>query len=74
MIDEELKKLAGSITRKHTAGSKHAHNEDIDEDKEGEDGDGSMFEDLDEPAPTPMKRGGKAKGPAKSGPTHWLPE
>ena len=74
VIDEELKKLAGSITRKHTAGSKHAHNEDIDEDEEGKDGDSSMFEDLDEPAPTPTKRGGKAKGPAKSGPTCWLPE
>ena len=32
-----------------------------------------MFEDLDEPAPTPMKRSGKAKSLAKSGPACWPP-
>ena len=46
------------ITREHAAGSKRAHDEDIDKDDKGEDGDGSMFKDLDEPAPTPMKRSG----------------
>ena len=55
------------------AGSKCVHNEDIDEDEEGDDGDGSIFEDLDEPLPAPVKRSGKAKSPAKSGPVNWPP-
>ena len=71
VVDEELKKLARSITRKHAAGGKHAHDEDINEDDEAEDGNGSMFEDLDEPLPTPTKRSGKAKSPAKWGPACW---
>ena len=55
------------------AGSKRVHDEDIDEDEEGDNGDGSMFEDLDEPLPAPAKRSGKAKSPAKSGPVNWPP-
>ena len=73
-VDDDLKRLAGSIARKHTPGSKCAHDEDIDGDDEAEDGDGSMFEDLDEPVPVPAKKGGKAKSPAKSGPALWPPE
>ena len=49
------------------------HNEDVNEDEEGDNGDGSMFEDLDEPQPTSTKRPSKAKSPAKSGPVNWLP-
>ena len=33
-----------------------------------------MFADLDEPAPVPVKRGGKAKSPTKSGPACWPTE
>ena len=55
------------------ARSKRAHDEDVDEDEEGDDGKGSMFEDLDEPQPTSTKRLGKAKSPAKSGPMNWPP-
>ena len=29
--------------------------------------------DLDKPLPAPVKRSGKAKSPAKSGPVNWLP-
>ena len=50
-----------------------SHDKDIDEDEEAEDGDGSMFEDLDEPLPAPVKRSSKAKNPAKSGPMNWPP-
>ena len=53
------------------AGSKCVHDEDIDEDEEAEDGDSSMFEDLDKPLPAPVKRSSKAKSPAKSGPINW---
>ena len=70
-LDEDLRKMAGDISHKQVAGSKCVHDEDIDEDKEAEDGDGSMFEDLDEPLPAPAKRSGKAKSPAKSGPVNW---
>ena len=55
------------------AGSKCIHDEDINEDEEAEDGDSSMFEDLDKPLPAPTKRSGKAKSPAKSGTVNWLP-
>ena len=73
-VDANLKRLAGSVTRKHTPGSKRTHKEDIDDDDEAEDSDGSMFEDLDNPMPAPPKRSGKAKSPAKSGLVCWLPE
>ena len=69
MLDEDLKKMAGDVSHKQMAGSKCIH----DEDEEAEDGDGSMFEDLDEPLPAPVKRSGKAKSPAKSGPVNCLP-
>ena len=72
-LDEDLRKMAGDVSHKQMAGSKCVHDEDIDKDKEGDDGDGSMFEDLDEPLPAPAKRFGKAKSPAKSGPVNWLP-
>ena len=54
-------------------GSKCIHNEEVDEDKEAEDGNSSMLEDLDEPLPAPVKRSGKAKSPPKSGPVNWPP-
>ena len=72
-LDEDLRKMARDVSHKQMAGTKCVHNEDIDEDEEGDDGDGSMFEDLDEPLPAPIKRPGKAKSPAKSGPVNWLP-
>ena len=72
-LDEDLRKMARYVSLKQMAGSKRIHNEDIDEDKEGDDSDGSMFEDLDEPLPAPAKRSGKAKSPAKSGPVNWPP-
>ena len=52
-------------------GSKRVHNEDVDEDKEAEDTDGSMFKDLDKPLTAATKRSSKAKSPAKSGPINW---
>ena len=72
-LDEDLRKMAGDISHKQMARSKHVHNEDIDEEEEAEDSDGSMFEDLDEPLPVPTKRSGKAKSPTKSGPVNWPP-
>ena len=72
-LDEDLRKMAGDVSRKQMAGSKRIHDEDIDEDEEGDDSDGSMFEDLDEPLPAPVKRSGKAKSPTKSGPINWPP-
>ena len=68
-LDEDLRKMAGDVSRKQMARTKHTHNED----EEGDDGDGSMFKDLDEPQPTSTKRSSKAKSPAKSGPVNWLP-
>ena len=63
-LDEDLRKMAGDVSHKQIAGSKCTHDEDIDEDEEADDGDGSMFEDLDEPQPTSAERSGKAKSPA----------
>ena len=52
----------------------HAHDEDIDEDEEGDDGDGSMFRGSGRtPNLLSAKRSGKAKSPAKSGPMNWPP-
>ena len=73
MLNKDLRKMAGDVSRKQMAGSKCIHNEDVDEDKEAEDGNSSMFEDLDEPLPAAVKRSGKAKSPAKSGPVNWPP-
>ena len=73
VLNEDLRKMAGDVSHKQMAGSKCIHDEDIDEDKEAEDSDCSMFEDLDEPLPAPVKRSGKAKSPTKSGPVNWLP-
>ena len=72
-LNEDLRKMAGDVSRKQMAGSKCIHDEDVDEDEEAEDGNGSMFEDLDKPLPAPMKRSSKTKSPAKSGPINWLP-
>ena len=72
-LDEDLRKMAGDVSHKQMAGSKCIDYEDINEDEEAEDGDGSMFEDLDEPLPAPKKRSSKAKSPAKSGPMNWPP-
>ena len=72
-LDEDLRKMARDVSHKQMAGSKRIHDEDIDEDEEADDGDGSMLEDLDEPLPAPVKKSGKAKSPAKSGPMNWPP-
>ena len=63
--------MAGDVSSKQMAGSRCVHNEDISEDEEAKDSDGSMFEDLDEPLPAPAKRSSKAKSRAKSGPVCW---
>ena len=73
-IDADLKRIASSVIQKHTPGTKHAHNEDIDNNDDTEDADSSILEDLDDPANAPPKRGSKARSLAKSGPMHWLPE
>ena len=65
--------MARDVSHKQMAGSKHVHDEDINEDEEGDDGDSSMFKDLDESLPAPVKRSGKAKSPTKSGPVTWPP-
>ena len=72
-LDKDLRKMAGDVSHKQMAGTKRVHDEDINKDEEGDDGDGSMFKDLDEPLPAPVKRPGKAKSPAKSGPVNWPP-
>ena len=72
-LNEDLRKMAGDVSHKQMSGTKCLHDEDIDNDEEGDDSDGSMFEDLDKPLPAPVKRPGKAKSPAKSGPVNWLP-
>ena len=51
-LNEDLRKMARIVSHKQMARSKRVHNED----KEGDDGDGSMFEDLDEPY-LPLPRG-----------------
>ena len=71
VIDDDLRKMAGDISRKHIAGSKHGHDEDLDEEEEGEDSDGSIFEDLDEVTPPVARKTRTAKSPAKSGPMCW---
>ena len=72
-LDKDLRKMAGDVSHKQMARGKCTHDEDINKDEEGDNSDGSMFEDLDEPQPTLTKRSGKAKSPAKSGPMNWLP-
>ena len=72
-LDKDLRKMTWDVSHKQMAGSKRIHDEDVDKDEEAEDGNGSMFEDLDEPLPAPVKRSGKAKSPTKSGPVNWLP-
>ena len=58
MLDKDLRKMAGDVSHKQMIGSKRVHDEYVDEDEEAEDGDGSMFEDLDKPLPAPVKRSG----------------
>ena len=72
-VDEDLRKLAGDVSHKQIGGTKRIHDEEINDDEEGDNGDGSMFEDLDKLPPPPVKRSGKAKNPAKSGPMNWPP-
>ena len=60
-LNEDLRKMARDVSCKQMAGSKRTHDDDVDKDKEGDDCDGSMFEDLDEPQPTPTKRSSKAQ-------------
>ena len=71
VIDDDLRKMVGDISQKHTARSKHGHNKDLNEEEEWRDGDSSMFEDLDKVAPPAARKTGKAKSPAKSGPVYW---
>ena len=72
-LNEDLRKMAGEVSRKQMAGTKRVHDEDINKDEEGDNSDSSMFEDLDEPLPATVKRSGKAKSPAKSGAVNWPP-
>ena len=72
-LDEDLRKIAGDVSRKQMAGSKRAYDEDVNKYEDADYGDGSMFEALDEPEPTSGKRSGKARSPAKSGTQNWLP-
>ena len=58
-LDKDLRKMTRDVSHKQMAGSKCVHDEDINEDEEGDDGDSSMFKDLDEPLPAP------ARGPAR---------
>ena len=60
MLDDDLRKMARDISQKHTTGNKHAHDKDLDEEEEGEDGDSSIFEDLDEVAPPAAKENRKS--------------
>ena len=55
-LDEDLRKLAGYASHKQIAGTKCIHDEEIDDDEEGDDGDSSMFEDLDKLPPVPVKK------------------
>ena len=55
-LDEDLRKLAGDASHKQIAGTKCVHDEEIDNDEEGDDGDSSMFEDLDKLPPVPVKK------------------
>ena len=73
MLDEDLRKIAGDVSCKQMTRSKCVHDEEVNEDEDAEDGDDSMFEDLDEPLPAPVKRASKARSPAKSGPVNWPP-
>ena len=59
--------MAGDVSHKQMT-SKCIHDKDVNEDEEAEDGDGSMFEDLNEPLPASVKKFSKAKSPAKSVP------
>ena len=61
MVDEDLRKMARDISQKHTAGSNCVHDEDFDKEEEGDDGDGYVFEDLDEIAPVPGRKSGKVR-------------
>ena len=74
-VDADLKRIAGSVARKHTPGTKHTHDEDIDNDDDNtEDGNSSILEDLDDSMPVPTKRGGKARSPTKLDPACWPPK
>ena len=55
-LDEDLRKLAGDVSHKQIGGTKCVHDEEIDDDEEGDDGDSSMFEDLDKLPPAPVKK------------------
>ena len=55
-LDEDLRKLAGDASHKQIAGTKCVHDEEINDDEEGDDGDSSMFEDLDKLPPVPVKK------------------
>ena len=66
-LDDELRRMAGDVTQKHGTqlGGKHAHDDNSDKEDEGDDGDGSTFEDLDKAVSAPVKKAGKAKSPVK---------
>ena len=71
-MDEDLRRIAGDITRKHGVGIKCSHDDNIASD-EGKDGDGSMCEDLDKVIPAAQKRAGKGRNPMKADPIQWPP-
>ena len=72
-LDEDLRKMVGMSPVNRWLELNASKMRDIDKDEEGDDGDGSMFEDLDKPPLAPVKRPGKAKSSTKSGPMNWLP-
>ena len=71
VLNDKLRRMTGDVTQKHgiQLRGKRAHDNDSDEEDEGDDADGSTFEDLEEAVTAPVKKAGKAKSPAKSAPT-----
>ena len=60
-LDEDIRKLARDVSHKQITGTKCVHDDKIDKDKEGDDNNRSMFEDLDKLPPAPVKRSRKAE-------------
>ena len=72
VLDEELRGMAGDVTRKHGGaqpGEKHPFDDEEEEEENKDDGDGSTFKDVNEVVSAPAKKAGKAKSPAKLAPT-----
>ena len=72
-VDEEAETMTDEVLRKIATGTECFYDDNFDEEEEGQDGDGSVFEDLDELAPVLLRKPGKAKSLTKLGPMHWPP-